>query len=172
MINNYNEAYKDYYDKVRKKVKGKPNKVDKVINTKDYIYPSTANTGNYTYRRGNYQAKAGKKKFKYIDGFILRLILTFVLLLGVFTLKTLPNKESKEIYNIFKSAINSDFDYEKIIPNMEKIGFDYNDVKKNFEEKYNSVIKQISNINLDDINKALKSWQYKTLKVEGDFIEL
>ena len=38
MINNYSEAYKDYYNKVRGKVKGKTNKVDKVVSTREDIY--------------------------------------------------------------------------------------------------------------------------------------
>lgn len=156
MINNYNEAYKDYYDKVRKRAKGKQNKIDRVVSTKEDIYPSTANVGNYAYRRGSYQVKSGKKRFKYIDRFILRLILTFLLFLGVFTLKTLPNDEAKELYNIVKTSINSDFNYEKLISNAEKLGINYKGIKSNLEEKYNSVVNQISNINLDDINKTLK----------------
>ena len=154
MVNNYNEAYKDYYDKVRKKVKGKQSKVEKDFITKEDIYPKTSNVGNYTYRRAGYQVKPNKKKFRYIDGFILRLIITFMLFLGAFTLKVLPNKEAKEIYRISKSAINKDFDYTKLLVYIEKMGIDYNGVKENIEEKYNELIKQISNINLDDINKA------------------
>lgn len=156
MINNYNEAYRDYYDKVRKKVKGKQSKIDRVVSTKEDIYPSTANVGNYAYRRGSYQAKSGKKRFKYIDRFILRLILTFMLFLGVFTLKILPNNEAKEFYNTFKAAISSNYDYEKLISDADKLGINYKDIKSNLEEKYNSVINQISDINLDDINKTLK----------------
>ena len=155
MINNYNEAYKEYYKKVRKKVNGEQKEVDKVLITKGDIYPSTANVGSYTYRRADYQVKDTKKKFKYLDGFILRLILTFMLFLGVFTLKVLPNNETKEIYNTFKSAINSNNNYYNLNLNIEKFGFNYKDVKNGLEEKYNTIKKQISNIKLDDINKAL-----------------
>ena len=151
MVNNYNEAYKDYYDKVRNKVKGKEN--NRGI-TNDYIYPSATNVGNYSYRRGSYNTSSNKKKFKYLDGFILRLIITFILFLGIFTLKVLPNKEAKEIYNICKSAINSKIDYSKIETTIESLGIDYDGIKSNIEEKYNEAIKVISDINLDDINEA------------------
>ncbi|MDV4149975.1 peptidase M23 [Clostridium sp. AL.422] len=156
MINNYNEAYKEYYDKVRGRVKGKVSESNKVLMTKDDIYPSTANVGSYSYRRGSYQLKSSKKKFAFIDKFILKLILTFVLFLGVFTLKVLPNKEAKEYYKVFKTAISTDFDYKKVIPSIEGFGFNYSDVKNKFEEEYKNVINKISNINLDDISEVLK----------------
>ncbi len=156
MVNNYNEAYKEYYNKVRKKVNGKGNKGDNVLMTKDYIYPSTSNVGNYTYGKGSYQINSSKKKHKYMEGFIIRLIITFMLFLVVFSLKVLPNKEAKEIYKICKSSISSNFNYTELLSGVEKFGFDYSGVKNNIEEKYKEVINQISNINLDDINKALK----------------
>lgn len=155
MINNYSEAYKDYYNKVRGKVKGKTNKVDKVVSTREDIYPSTANVGNYTYRRSSYVAKSENKKFKYIDRFIIRLICTFVLFLGVFTLRVLPNNEAKEIYKFCKSAVSSNFNYEKLLSGVDELGFDYKNILKNIEEKYTNVISEISNINLDGINEAL-----------------
>lgn len=155
MINNYSEAYRDYYNKVRGKVKGKTNKVDKVVSTREDIYPSTANVGNYTYRRGSYVAKSENKKFKYIDRFIIRLICTFVLFLGVFTLRVLPNNEAKEIYKFCKSAVSSNFNYEKLLSGVDELGFDYKNILKNIEEKYTNVISEISNINLDGINEAL-----------------
>lgn len=155
MINNYSEAYRDYYNKVRGKVKGKTNKVDKVVSTREDIYPSTANVGNYTYRRSSYVAKSENKKFKYIDRFIIRLICTFVLFLGVFTLRVLPNNEAKEIYKFCKSAVSSNFNYEKLLSGVDELGFDYKNILKNIEEKYTNVISEISNINLDGINEAL-----------------
>lgn len=155
MINNYSEAYKDYYDKVRGKVRNKTSKIDKVVSTRDDIYPSTSNVGSYTYTRGSYGAKSEKKKFKYIDRFIIRLICTFVLFLGVFTLRVLPNSEAKEIYKICKSAVSSNFNYEKLLSGVDKLGFNYKDVLKNIEEKYANVISEISNIKLEDINKTL-----------------
>lgn len=155
MINNYSEAYKDYYNKVRGKVKGKTNKIDKVVSTREDIYPSTANVGNYTYRRSSYVAKSENKKFKYIDRFIIRLICTFVLFLGVFTLRVLPNNEAKEIYKFCKSAVSSNFNYEKLLSGVDELGFDYKNILKNIEEKYTNVISEISNINLDGINEAL-----------------
>lgn len=155
MINNYSDAYKDYYDKVRGKVKGKTNKIDKVVRTRDDIYPSAANVENYTYRSGIYGVKSEKKKFKYIDRFIIRMICTFVLFLGVFTLKVLPNSEAKELYKICKVAVSSNFNYENLLSGVDKLGFDYKDILKNIEEKYTNVISEISNINLEDINKTL-----------------
>jgi hypothetical protein len=155
MINNYSEAYKDYYDKVRGKVKEKTTKIDKVVSTRDDIYPSISNVGNYSYRRDSYGVKSEKKKFKYIDRFIMRLICTFVLFLGVFTLRVLPNSEAKELYKICKSAVSSNFNYEKLLAVADKLGFDYKDILKNIEEKYTNVISEISNIKLEEINKTL-----------------
>lgn len=155
MINNYSDAYKDYYDKVRRKVKGKTDKINKVVSTREDIYPSTSNVGNYTHTRGSYGMKSEKRNFRYIDRFIIRLICTFVLFLGVFTLRVLPNSEAKEIYKICKSAVSSNFNYEKLLSGVDKLGFNYKDILKNIEEKYTNVISQISNIKLDDINKPL-----------------
>ncbi|MDU5107217.1 peptidase M23 [Clostridium sp.] len=155
MVNNYNEAYKEYYDKVRKKVSGNENKGDKGLMTKEYIYPNTSNVRNYTYGKGTYQINSSKKKYKYIDGFIIRLIITFMLFLVVFTLKVLPNKEAKELYKICKTSINSEFNYKGLLSGVEKLGFDYSGIKNNIEEKYKEVINQITNINLDDMNKGL-----------------
>ncbi|MCI6693623.1 MULTISPECIES: peptidase M23 [unclassified Clostridium] len=156
MVNNYNEAYKDYYDKIRRKVKVKEDKESSVHMSKEYIYPNTSNVRNYTHARGSYKVSSIKKKHKYIDGFIIRLIITFILFLAVFTLKVLPNEEAKELYNICKSSISNDFNYTELLSGAEKFGFDYNGIKNNIEEKYKEVINQISNINLDDMNKALK----------------
>lgn len=155
MINNYSDAYKDYYDKVRRKVKGKTDKINKVVSTREDIYPSTSNVGNYTHTRGSYGMKSEKRNFRYIDRFIIRLICTFVLFLGVFTLRVLPNSEAKEIYKICKSAVGSNFNYEKLLSGVDELGFNYKDILKNIEEKYTNVISQISNIKLDDINKPL-----------------
>ena len=156
MINNYNEAYKEYYDKVRGKSREKQREVDKLISTKDDIYPSKANVRNYNYRQGSYGVKSNKKNFKYIDRFIIRLILTFILFLGAFTLKVLPNEEAKEVYKVCKAAISKNFDFEKLIPSIEALGFNYSDFMDNIKEKYDEAINQISDINLDDINKASK----------------
>ncbi|MCF0147522.1 MAG: peptidase M23 [Clostridium sp.] len=155
MVNNYNEAYKDYYDKVRKKVSGNENKGDNGLMTKEYIYPNTSNVRNYTYGKGSYQINSSKKKYKYIDGFIIRLIITFMLFLVAFTLKVLPNKEAKELYQICKTSINSEFNYKKLLSGVEKLGFDYSGIKNNIEEKYKEVINQINDMNLDDKNNGL-----------------
>ena len=171
MINNYNNAYKDYYDKVRKKAKGKENKISNEAITKDYIYPSTSSTsnvyqgtsnayqgnsriGSYNYRGSNKNSNYNKKKFRYLDGFILRLIVTFILFLGVFILKVIPNEEAKDIYKTIKTTISSDFDFKKLENSIESIGIDYSGIKNNIEEKYNEVKKAILDINLDDINEA------------------
>lgn len=156
MVNNYNEAYKEYYDKVRRKAKGNENRNDNGHMTKDYIYPSTTNVRNYSYGRGINEANSNKKKYKYIDGLVIRLIITFMLFLAVFTLRVLPNKEAKELYKICKTSISSEFNYTEAFSGLEKFGFDYSGVKNNIEKKYKEVINQISNINLDDMNKALK----------------
>ena len=78
-----------------------------------------------------------------------------MLFLVVFTLKVLPNKEAKELYKICKTSINSEFNYKGLLSGVEKLGFDYSGIKNNIEEKYKEVINQITNINLDDMNKGL-----------------
>ncbi|WP_066895565.1 peptidase M23 [Clostridium nigeriense] len=153
MNNNYSEAYKDYYDKMRKKIKGNTNKMDKVIHTREDVYPSMNNVGRYTYKRGSYGVIQEKKNFKYIDRFIIRLICTFVLFLGVFTLKVLPNKEAKDIYNVFKSAISSNINYDKLLSNINISGLKYKDILNSVEEKYSNIKESID---LENLNKVLK----------------
>lgn len=152
MVNNYNEAYRDYYERMRKVAKGKTKEVDKLINSREDVYPSMTNVRSNSYNRGTYGVIKEKKKFKYIDGFILRLIITFAMFLGIFTLKIMPNEEAKEIYNICKTAINSNIDYNEVLSKVSKSGTSYNDILKNIEDKYSDIIK---NIKLEDLNKAL-----------------
>ena len=152
MVNNYNEAYRDYYERMKKVAKGKTKEIDKVINSREDVYPSMINVRSHSYNRGTYGAIKVKKKFKYIDGFILRLIITFAMFLGIFTLKIIPNEEAKEIYNICKATINSSVDYNEVLSKLSKSGTSYNDILKNIEDKYSDIIK---NIKLEDLNKAL-----------------
>ena len=62
----YREEYKEYYDKIRKKVKAKTDKKEKVINTRDDIYPNIRNVHNFSYQRGSYGARVPKKSMGYI----------------------------------------------------------------------------------------------------------
>lgn len=152
MVNNYNEAYRDYYERMKKVAKGKTKEIDKVINSREDVYPSMINVRSNSYNRATYGAIKVNKKFKYIDRFILRLIITFAMFLGIFTLKIIPNEEAKEIYNICKATINSSVDYNEVLSKVSKSGTSYNDILKNIEDKYSDIIK---NIKLEDLNKAL-----------------
>ncbi|MBD7914767.1 peptidase M23 [Clostridium sp. Sa3CUN1] len=152
MVNNYNEAYRDYYERMRKRTSGSTREVDKIVSSREDIYPSMTNVrNNYNYNRGTYGIVKEKKKFKYIDRFILRLIITFTLFLGVFTLKIMPNQKAKEIYETCKTAINSNIDYNEVFSKIGKSGTSYNDILKNIEEKYSEIIEDIK---LEDLNKA------------------
>ena len=136
MVNHYSEAYSDYYKRIRGKVKEKDNKKEKLFSSRDDIYPNTSNVRNYSYRAGTYGMKQEKKKFKYIDIFIARLIITFLLSWGVFTLKVLPNEESKVIYSTIKTEVNRTYDYSKILDKAEAMGINYKWVFNIFEDKY------------------------------------
>ena len=152
MVNNYNEAYRDYYERIRKRVKSNTKEIDKMGSSREDVYPSMANVRSNHYKKGTYGVIKEKKKFKYIDRFILRLIITFAMFLGIFTLKIMPNEEAKEIYDICKAAINSNIDYNEVLSKVSKSGTSYNDILKNIEDKYSDIIK---NIKLEDLNKAL-----------------
>ena len=142
----YREEYKEYYDKIRKKVKAKTDKKEKVINTRDDIYPNIRNVHNFSYQRGSYGARVPKKCMGYIDKFILRLICTFLLFLGAFTLKTIPNSDAKKLYNICKTTVGANFNYENVLLGMDKMGIDYKSVLNVIEEKYTDVMGEIKNL--------------------------
>lgn len=152
MVNNYNEAYRDYYERMRRGVKGSTTKADKKVGNRDDVYPNMANVRSHNYRRGTYGIGQEKKKFKYIDRFILRLIIACILLLGAFTLKIMPNEEAKEVYSICKAAINTNIDYNEVISKIKKPNANYTDILKNIEDNYSKIIKSIK---LEDLNKAL-----------------
>lgn len=142
----YREEYKEYYDKLRRKVKGKTDKADKIISTKDDIYPSVRNVHNFSYQRGSYGAQTPKRSMGYIDKFILRLICTFLLFLIIFTLKTIPNSEAKKFYNIFKTTVSTNFKYDDILVSMDKMGIDYKSVINVIEDKYTDVMGEIKKL--------------------------
>ncbi|WP_291648753.1 peptidase M23 [Clostridium sp.] len=142
----YSEEYKEYYDKIRKKVKGKTDKKEKIISTRDDVYPNIRNVQNFSYQRGSYGAGIPKKSMGYIDKFILRLICTFLLFLGVFTLKTIPSSDAKKLYNICKTTVDANFNYENVLLSMDKMGIDYKSVINVIEEKYTDVMGEIKNL--------------------------
>lgn len=144
----YREEYKDYYDKIRKKVKGKTPVNNKINSAREDIYPSVRNVQDFTYRRGSYGMNTAKKNMGYIDKFILRLICTFILFLAVFTLKTVPNTEANKIYKICKGAVTSNFKYDTLLVGMEKMGIDYKSVFNIIEEKYTDVMGEIKELEL------------------------
>ncbi|MPM08883.1 hypothetical protein SDC9_55199 [bioreactor metagenome] len=144
----YREEYKDYYDKIRRKVKGKTPVNNKINSAREDIYPSARNVQDFTYRRGSYGMNTAKKNMGYIDKFILRLICTFILFLAVFTLKTVPNTEANKIYKICKGAVTSNFQYDTLLVGMEKMGIDYKSVFNIIEEKYTDVMGEIKELEL------------------------
>ncbi|MBQ6819980.1 MAG: peptidase M23 [Clostridium sp.] len=151
MSYSHDEAYRQYYDNIRKRVKGTESKVNTENNYGEYIYPNTSNVRTYGYRRQGYKTKDyTKKNFKYIDGLIVRIIISLILSLGMFTLKTLPNKEAQNLYNLCKTTINTEYNYKELLDNMKKYGFDYEEIKESVVEKYNSLKENADNTN--DIN--------------------
>lgn len=144
----YRNEYKDYYDGIRKKVRSKDNLNEKLSASKEYIYPSSRNINTFTYQRGSY-GDSKKKDMKYIDKFILRLICTFILFLGIFILKVIPSGEGSEIYNISKNIVSRNFNYEKILLAMGKVGIDYKEVFNIIGEKYTDVMGEIKKLDAE-----------------------
>lgn len=136
MVNHYSEAYSDYYKGIRGRVKEKDNKKERLFSTKEDIYPNTSNVQNYGYRAGSYGMKQEGKKYRYIDKFIARLIITLLLSLIVFTLKVVPNEEANAIYNTIKTEVNRTYDYSNILDKAEDIGINYKWVFNMIEDKY------------------------------------
>lgn len=159
----YREEYKEYYDRIRKKVKAKTDKKEKVINTRDDIYPNIRNVHNFSYQRGSYGARVPKKSMGYIDKFILRLICTFLLFLGAFTLKTIPNSDAKKLYNICKTTVGANFNYENVLLGMDKMGIDYKSVLNVIEEKYTDVMGEIKNL-----DNGIPSFKEEGIKTNVD----
>ena len=110
----YKNDYKVYYDEIIKKFNKGTKAKDNYQNTSQEIYPRTSyNSGSYYYNRGTVKSSNGSFKVGYINRFIIRLILTFVIFLGAFSLKILDNKEAKVLYNKGKELIINSFFLDK-----------------------------------------------------------
>ena len=134
-----------------------------MINTRDDIYPNIRNVHNFSYQRGSYGARVPKKSMGYIDKFILRLICTFLLFLGAFTLKTIPNSDAKKLYNICKTTVGANFNYENVLLGMDKMGIDYKSVLNVIEEKYTDVMGEIKNL-----DNGIPSFKEEGIKTNVD----
>lgn len=124
-MNAYNEAYKNYYDTIRKKVKVE-NKKEDLINSSQDIYPvktqkrvgtySYNNSYNAYYNRGRGKSNSdGKYKIKYIDKFILRVILSGLILVSLYSLKVAKNEQVNKIFEICSENIRQEVDYSNLI---------------------------------------------------------
>lgn len=156
---NYNNEYKTYYENLRGKVKSMKVK-DDVINTfQKEITPirRTAQVKSYggSYRgyrvnRENYRhgkkTNDEKRKIKFIDKIVLKLIVTLLLFLSVFIFKISPNKDVKVIYESFNKQINKSYDLTFARSVIDKLGIDLElveDVIEKIENKTSEVMKEI-----------------------------
>lgn len=124
-MNTYNEAYKNYYDTIRKKVKVENKKEDLISSNQD-IYPvktqkrvgsySYNNSYNSYYNRGRERNNSSSKyKIKYIDKFILRVILSGLILVSLYSLKVAKNEQLNKIFEICSKNIRQEVDYSNLI---------------------------------------------------------
>lgn len=124
-MNAYNEAYKNYYDTIRKKVKVE-NKQEDIISSSQDIYPvktqkragvySYNNSYNAYYNRGRGKSNSNSKyKVKYIDKFILRVILSGLILVSLYSLKVAKNEQVNKIFEICSKNIRQEVDYSNLI---------------------------------------------------------
>ena len=140
----YKKDYKVYYDGIIKKVnKGKETKKSYKSTSED-IYPRTSYSSvSYSYNRGAVKSNKPSMKIGYINRFIIRLILTFVIFLGAFTLKILDNKETKVLYDKGKEIVNKSYgleDIKNIENTIKNLNIGYEKFVASIEEKYEEAI--------------------------------
>lgn len=156
---NYNNEYKAYYETLRGKVKsmkvkeGSINIFEKEITPIRRTEQAKSYSGGYRSYRGNREAyrygnkiKEEKKKFKFIDKIILKLIVTLLLFLCVFIFKISPNKNVKVIYENFNKEINKNYDLTFARSVIYKLGIDLEGVEgiiEKIEDGTSEVIKEI-----------------------------
>jgi hypothetical protein len=145
----YADEYNDYYNRLKSKVRVKENNNKLIKQGKDDIYPKTKSNYGYNYRTPAYASlhKEEKKSFNFVDKFIIKLIVTLILFVGLVTLKVVPEAKAKNIYGILEKEINRTYDYSSIDKNLNKVGINLGEVITTIEEKYNNVIEEISTIN-------------------------
>lgn len=153
-LEKYKNDYKTYYDEIIKKVNKGTNTKKSYKSTSEDIYPRTNYSGgSYYYSRGTVKNNKSSMKIGYINKFILRLILTFIIFLGAFSLKILDTKETKILYNKTKEMMNKSYGFENIknIENtMKKLNIDYEKFVANIEGKYEKVFDDIKVINIEE----------------------
>lgn len=132
----YNSEYRDYYDKIRKKFKGKNKKNLSGQNEDTYL-----SSRNLNYKRGSFGSD--KREFKYLDKLVIRLICTFLLFLGAFTLKTAPGDNTKKLYDLAKNTIGSEFNQDSIRFVASKVGLNYDYISTLFQNQYTNVMNEI-----------------------------
>lgn len=150
----YKNDYKVYYDEIIKKVNKGTKAKESYQNTSQEIYPKTSyKAGPYSYNRGTVKSSKGSFKIGYINRLVIRLILTFVIFLGAFSLKILDNKEAKVLYNKGKDIVNKSYGLENI-ENIEKtlknLNIDYKEFVSSIGAKYEKAINDIKVFNTED----------------------
>ncbi|WP_300380233.1 hypothetical protein [Clostridium sp.] len=153
----YKKDYKVYYDEIIKKVNKGSKLKGNDRNISEDIYPRTnSRKASYYYNRESIKGNKPSGKIGYINRFIIRLILTFVIFLGAFSLKILENKEAKVLYSKGKEIINKSYGFENIenIENIESVmkslNINYKELVSNIEEKYEKAINDIKVFKLQD----------------------
>lgn len=150
----YKKDYKVYYDGIINKVnKGNKSK-ESYKSTGEDIYPRTSySSAAYSYNRGVVKNNKSSIKIGYINRFIIRLILAFVIFIGAFSLKVLDNKETKVLYSKGKEIVNKSYGLENIknIENtIKNFNIEYKDFFASIEEKYEKVINDIKVFNTEE----------------------
>ena len=154
ILEKYKKDYKVYYDGIIKKVNRGTKTKDNYQNTSQDIYPRTSyKGGSYSYNSGGVKNSNISSKMGYINRFIIRLILTFIIFLGAFSLKILDNKEAKVLYNKSKDIVNKSYGLENV-ENIEKtlksLNIDYKEFVSSIEEKYEKAIGDIKVFNIEE----------------------
>lgn len=161
---NYKDEYKTYYENLKKKVKNvkveedkssqpdteiTPKRMKEQVNYRGNYksYGSGRDTYRYTANRGGYKygsrEKDDKKKFGYINKLILRIIVTFILILFIFIFKISPNENVKILHENFDEQINAQYDLTFAKDAFNKLGIDIEEVIDGIENKTTEVMKEI-----------------------------
>ena len=150
----YKKDYKAYYDGIINKVnKGEKSKKNYKSASED-IYPRVSSSGSsYYYNRSAINSNKPSMKMGYINRFIIRLIITFVIFLGAFSLKVLDNKEAKVLYSKGKEIMSKSYGLENIknIENtIKNLNIEYKEFFASIEEKYENAINDIKVFNTEE----------------------
>ena len=94
---------------------------------------------------------------KFMNRFIIKLVLTGVLFLFIIGFKFSPYEETKVIYTNFKSLVNANFEYKEFIEDVKTIDVmkEMNDIKDNIKRKVdeaNDFNAESNDENAEDVN--------------------